>query len=183
MEVKYPNYLQDKDDDDHLLKIFKQAGRNEANEIYKTGIDSNELNTIRIATEFGDDMKVPLIMSPFIRAQAECRYLADIRFLIENYIEGESLPLWRERYHAFNLLQDRLATSGSINKAQKFSNHRQKGSVSDQTKYIQKLVSSNPKLSAKELNRIADNKIVADITEGTFRNKVSAAKRQIKLKK
>ena len=162
MKIKYPNYLQYKDDDDFLLKTFKQAGRNEADEICKTGINSEYLNTIRIATELGDDMKAPLLMSAFITVQAECRYLADIRFLIENYQDGGSLPLWRERHEAFNRMQDNLAASPIIHRERKFIKGGVVGRLNQNNKYLKELIVNNPTSTAKELYKIA----LKDASEG-----------------
>jgi hypothetical protein len=176
MKVKYPNYLQDKVDDDDQLKIFKQAGRNEADNLCKTGVDSKHLGTIRIVTELGDDMNAPLFMSPSVSMQPECRYLADIRFLIERYEDGYNLSLWRERLVAFNKHQDDIATSPLITKALIFQKNQKKGHRSARVKHIHDLVNTNKNLSAKELMQIADINVIGKMSVGTFSNHVSNAK-------
>lgn len=66
----------------------------------------------------------------------------------------------------------------STQKGRKFKPNRPRGAKSDSTKHIEKLVKSNPNLSAKELERLANKNIIGDIKSGTFANKVSAIKNQ-----
>jgi hypothetical protein len=59
----------------------------------------------------------------------------------------------------------------------KFEPKRKAGSEASNTKYIKKLVDKNPNLTAKQLQKIADESEIGNITSGTFANKVSEAKK------
>ena len=68
-------------------------------------------------------------------------------------------------------------------KGQKFSPARKKGSITPQTKYINDLVMKNPGLSAKILQIKSDEDSkspVKGMTQATFANKVSAARKLTK---
>jgi hypothetical protein len=66
----------------------------------------------------------------------------------------------------------------SATKGEAFQPGRDKGAVSNTTKHIFQLVKDNPKLSVKNLFPKADKTIIGDMTDGTFRNHVTEARKQ-----
>ena len=65
---------------------------------------------------------------------------------------------------------------------EKFPQGRPPDAISESTQYIQKLVAEHPTKKAKELQRLADESIIQNMSSGTFANKVSKAKKSIKSK-
>jgi len=62
----------------------------------------------------------------------------------------------------------------------KFPQGRPTGAISAPTKYINELVSEYPTKTAKDLRRLADDSIIGEMSDRTFANNVSIAKRLIK---
>ena len=94
--------------------------------------------------------------------------------------ENESQIKAREALHAQMALRDAIKEELTLQarKGVTFKPGRADGSVSDATTHIHQLVKDNRSLSAKELFPKANKSKIGDMSEGTFRNHVTAAWKQ-----
>lgn len=143
MPTEYPDYLQDHPSDDYGLNFFKEAGRHVTEIIFNNGLTIDQIKSIRVASELGEDFRPPTIMCPSIPCTAAplCRHLAGIRYLIEHYPIGDISPSswWEQKNNAFQKIQVNIDSDPFIIKALKFRTQRSKGSRSEKVKYIHKL--------------------------------------------
>lgn len=88
----------------------------------------------------------------------------------------------RDVSEASMILSEKMAAYQKpfADKGMKFTAGRKEGAVSIETKHIQDLLKQNPKMKAKELLILADDKIIdRGMPLGTFKNKVTTAKKKL----